>query len=151
MSIAITQFTIDWYDSVFALWQRCEGVGLSDADSRECIRSYLDRNPGMSFVAVAGGKVAGAVLAGHDGRRGYLHHLAVHTDFRRQGVGLKLVERCLSVLSDAGIRKCHVFIFNGNTDGASFWQSIGWTRRKDIGVTSIVIEQQLCGEERQIR
>ena len=86
MNIAISPFTIELYDSVLALWQKCEGVGLSDADSREGIQSYLDRNPWMSFVATVDGSVVGAILAGHDGRRGYIHHLAVHPDHRRQGL-----------------------------------------------------------------
>ncbi len=140
MNIAISPFTIELYDSVLALWQKCEGVGLSDADSREGIQSYLDRNPWMSFVATVDGSVVGAILAGHDGRRGYIHHLAVHPDHRRQGLARQLVDRCLTVLSDSGIQKCHIFIFNSNADGIAFWKSVGWTPRSDIGVISKTIE-----------
>ena len=68
MPLEIKQFGIDSYDSILALWKRCEGIGLSDADSRESIREYLERNPGMSFIATSGGAVIGGVLAGHDGR-----------------------------------------------------------------------------------
>ena len=75
------------YDKVLTLWRKSEGVGLSDADSNKSIHSYLKRNPGMSFVAKAEGKIVGAVLGGQDGRRGYIHHLAVRDDFRRQGIG----------------------------------------------------------------
>jgi putative acetyltransferase len=136
MKSAISPFTIEWYDSAIALWRQCEGVGLSSADSREGIRSYLERNPGMSFVATSGGSVVGAVLAGHDGRRGYIHHLAVHPDCRRKGLGRRLVDRCLAVLAGAGVRKCHIFIFNENTDGIKFWKSLGWVQRSDISVIS---------------
>ena len=80
MTFSISPLTIESYDAVLALWKQCEGVGLSDADSKEGIQRYLDRNPGMSFVATASGVVVGAVLAGHDGRRGYVHHLAVHQE-----------------------------------------------------------------------
>jgi len=55
MDTDISQFEIELYDDVFALWQQCEGVGLSDADSLANIQTYLDRNPGMSFVGVSGG------------------------------------------------------------------------------------------------
>ena len=136
MRIDILQFDIEFYDEVFALWQQCEGLGLSDADSRQNIQSYLDRNPGMSFVALSHGKVVGAVLAGHDGRRGYIHHLAVHPHYRRKGLARQLVERCLAVLADSGIQKCHLFIFNNNTDGIEFWKRIGWIHRSDISVVS---------------
>jgi ribosomal protein S18 acetylase RimI-like enzyme len=136
MNIDILPFDIESYDEVFALWQQCEGVGLSNADSPQNIRSYLDRNPGMSFVALSHGKVVGAVLAGHDGRRGYIHHLAVHPHYRRKGLGRQLVKRCLAVLADSGIQKCHLFIFNDNTGGVEFWKSIGWIHRSDISVVS---------------
>ena len=140
MNTEISTFTIDSYDDVLALWQQCEGVGLSDADSRKSIQAYLARNPGMSFVATVDGKTIGAILAGHDGRRGYIHHLAVHSSCRRQGLGLALVDKAISVLGAAGIQKAHIFIFNTNSDGISFWESIGWTRRTDIGVISRTIE-----------
>lgn len=146
MNIDISQFEIESYDDVLALWQQGRGVGLSDADSRENIQAYLDRNPGMSFVATAGGKVVGIVLAGHDGRRGYIHHLAVHPDCRRQGIGCRLVDRCLTVLADSGIHKCHIFIFNNNADGIAFWKSVGWTHRSDIGVISKIIEPVTGGD-----
>lgn len=140
MKIEISQFTVESYDDVIALWQQCEGIGLSEADSRESIKAYLDRNPGMSFVALSDGKVVGAVLGGHDGRRGYIHHLAVVPGCRRQGLARQLAEHCLAALADAGIQKCHIFIFNSNTDGIAFWKAIGWTLRSDIGVISKTIK-----------
>jgi ribosomal protein S18 acetylase RimI-like enzyme len=134
--MTISPFTIDVYDQVIDLWQQAEGVGLSSADSRESIQAYLERNPGMSFFAEQDGMLVGAVLSGHDGRRGYIHHLAVHPDYRRQGLGRQLVDRCLVALQEVGIQKCHLFIFNTNLEGIGFWESIGWTKRADIGVMS---------------
>jgi len=140
MNIDISPFEIKFYDDVFALWQQCEGIGLSEADSRQNIQLYLDRNPGMSFVAISEGKIVGIVLAGHDGRRGYIHHLAVHSHCRRKGLARQLVGRCLAVLADSGIRKCHLFIFNDNANGIEFWKSMGWIQRTDISVISKNIE-----------
>jgi putative acetyltransferase len=134
--IEIHPFTMDAYDRVFALWQQCEGVGLSEADSPASIQAYLDRNPGMSFIATAGGTVVGAVLCGHDGRRGYIHHLAVHPQSRRRSVGRRLVDQCLSALRRTGVQKCHIFVFNQNQDGIAFWKSVGWTPRGDISLLS---------------
>jgi N-acetylglutamate synthase len=132
----IRVMTIGDYADVLDLWQTSEGVGLSDSDSRENIQQYLDRNSGMSFVALMDDKVVGAILAGHDGRRGYIYHLAVNPDFRRQGIGRNLVERCIKIMAESGIKKCHLFIFNENTEGMAFWESIGWSPRSDIGVIS---------------
>lgn len=136
MAYYITQFTIESYDDVYSLWQNTEGIGLSDSDTKESISAYLLRNPGMSFVAEMDGQIVGAVLCGHDGRRGYVHHLAVRKDFQNQGLGRQLVEKCLSVLQKIGIKKCHLFIFNNNSGGIDFWKSMGWTQRSDISIIS---------------
>ena len=71
----ITPFKMRFYEEVFALWQQCEGVGITESDSRDNVQAYLRRNPGLSFVALSSGRIVGAILAGHDGRRGYLNHL----------------------------------------------------------------------------
>jgi putative acetyltransferase len=136
MNIEIHPFTMDAYERVFALWQQCGGIGLSEADSPANIQAYLARNPGMSFIAVSDGAVVGAALCGHDGRRGYLHHLAVHPQARRRSVGRRLADQCLHALQRAGIEKCHIFVFNHNEEGIAFWKSVGWTPRSDIGLIS---------------
>jgi putative acetyltransferase len=94
----------------------------------------------LSFVAVGDGGIVGAVLAGHDGRRGYIHHLAVHPDWRRHGIGRRLIDRCLGALRDAGINKCHTFVFRDNPGGIAFWKSLGWTPRTDLGLLSRTTE-----------
>jgi putative acetyltransferase len=139
MSITISRFTIDAYEEVISLWKDCEGIGLSDADSKEGIQKQLERNPGISFVAHENSKLVGAVLCGNDGRRGYIHHLGVPQDYRRQGIARALIIKCLSKLQSVGIQKCHTFVFNDNFAGVNFWKNIGWTQRKDIGVLSKVL------------
>jgi N-acetylglutamate synthase len=136
----IREMTIGDYAEVFDLWHRSEGVGLSDGDSRENIQQYLDRNPGMSFVALMDNNIVGAVLAGHDGRRGYIYHLAVDSHHRKQGIGRNLVDHCVNVMAESGIKKCHIFIFNENAAGIAFWKSIEWSPRSDISVISKNIE-----------
>lgn len=136
MSVKIIPFTIEFYDKVYGLWSGCDGVGLSNADSRENVEKYLLRNPGMSSIAVVDGRVVGAVLAGHDGRRGYIHHLAVSDGYRRNGIGRMLVEECLLQCKKNDLAKCHIFIFRDNSAGESFWKSIGWTLRDDLHIVS---------------
>ena len=86
-----------------------------------------------------GDDLIGAVLSGHDGRRGYIHHLAVRTDWRGSGIGRGLVDRCLQALEEAGIQKCHLFIYTDNKNGMAFWQSVGWTARAELRVVSKMI------------
>lgn len=120
------------YDAVLELMQNTPGISLRDADSREATARYLARNPQMSFVAEAEGRVIACVMCGHDGRRGYLQHLLVLPDYRRQGIAQALVERCLSALEQQGIHKCHLDVFKTNTHAAEYWQGQGWTLRTDI-------------------
>ncbi len=136
LTVTISRFNISDYEEVYHLWQSCSGIGLSSADSAENIAAYLERNPGMSFIARAEQMIVGAILGGHDGRRGYIHHLAVRDDYRRQGIGKQLVEHCLNRLSEEGMQKCHLFIFHENYSGIAFWQDCGWTFRQDIRVMS---------------
>ena len=140
MQIKISTFAIELYERVFKLWKQSDGVGLGDSDSKENIEFFLERNPGLSFVAELNGELVGVVLAGHDGRRGYIHHLAVSASHRGKGTGRFLVDRCLGGLKAAGILKCHIFMFNNNYIGQKFWESIGWSHRNDICVISKLID-----------
>ena len=140
MSFTIRQMTTGDYDEAMALWGSREGVGLNEADERGEIERYLRANAGMSFVAVADGRVVGAVLGGADGRRGYLHHLAVAASHGRSGLGRALVDRCLQALRAAGMRKCHVHVFASNVEARNFWAATGWQLRDDLVVVSKTME-----------
>jgi ribosomal protein S18 acetylase RimI-like enzyme len=136
----IAEMTINDYAQVFALWQSIEGIGLhDDEDSMQGIAKYLARNSGLSFVARDAGKLVGAVLCGHDGRRGYLHHLAVKPEYRNKGIGRAIVEHVMSKLEKAGIKKCHIFVFADNSGGRRFWKRIGWNEREDLRIMSYSI------------
>lgn len=133
--VRLRQLRLCDYDAVAALWRGTPGIGLDDeCDSRCGIARYLRRNPGLSFVASAGDCVVGAVLCGHDGRRGYLHHLTVAPAWRGKGVGAALVAVCLTALGRRGIPKCNIFLFKANRRGRAFWQHIGWRLRTDLQV-----------------
>ena len=136
MGIELKEMTIQDYDQVLALWRGSEGIGLSDADSKESIKRFLGRNPGLSFIAVDGDQLVGAALCGHDGRRGYIHHLAVRPSHRRQGIGRSLVGRCMYALLRIGIGKCHLFVFDDNQEAIAFWEKVGYTQRVELMMMS---------------
>jgi len=118
---------------VIQFWQGMEGIGLNESDSYSALSFYLQRNPGLSWVARNKDReLIGAVLCGHDGRRGYLHHLAVAQDYRSKGIGRALVERCLSSLRELKILKGNVFLFSHNPEGQRFWKAMGWKKREDL-------------------
>jgi putative acetyltransferase len=136
----VRSFRIEDFDAVIALWQRTEGVGLNESDTRRAITAFLRRNPRLSFVAEQGGRIIGAVLCGHDGRRGYLHHLAVSKRHRRRGIGRRLVNACLAKLRKAGIQKCNIFIFANNAAGMKFWTHTGWSLRTELRLMQIRLD-----------
>lgn len=132
--------TMRHYEPVYALWQASPGIVLTRSDSRERIEAFLRRNPGLSHVAMVQEKLVGAVLCGHDGRRGYLHHLAVAAAYRGRGIGRALVEICLRRLREQGIEKCHIFVMQDNPEGIAFWERIGWIDRTELKIMSYVLQ-----------
>ena len=128
----INEYTIDRYDEVFALMRRTPGVSVRDADSKEAVECYLLRNPGLSFIAEAEGRIVGCAMSGHDGRRGYLQHVIVDEAYRGRGIAYNLVTRCLDRLEAAGIVKTHLDVFVTNDLANRYWRRSGWTLRDDI-------------------
>jgi putative acetyltransferase len=129
---AIEEMTPRDLDDAMQLWRRSEGVHVSLGDERAALEAYLRRSPGLSLVARSRGEIVATVLSGHDGRRGYLHHLAVAPSCRRRGIARALVGECLERLRGAGIRRCHAVVFADNEGGRRFWEAIGWTPRPDL-------------------
>ena len=132
----IREMKAEDYEEVYAMWQITTKRALSKADSKEGILKYLARNPGMSQVAVIDGKIVGTVLAGHDGRRGFIHHMAVMPRYRRHGIGHKLAQTAIDKIQAEGIDKTHIFCYQNNETGQSFWKNFGFKRRNDVFVYS---------------
>jgi N-acetylglutamate synthase len=133
------------HPAVMALWSASEGVRVSPGDSESELAAFLRRNPGLSLVAVEGTvpaeRVVGSALCGHDGRRGYIYHLAVATSHRGRGLGRALVAACLVGLAREGIRRAQVSVFATNEGGRAFWARLGGQLRVDLAVFSIPLEQ----------
>ena len=129
----IRQMKIDDYARVYQLWINTKGMGLNDIDdSQQGIARMLERNPTLSFVAEADKKIVGVIIAGQDGRRGYIYHTAVHQDYRHQRIAQKLVRSVLNQMEALIISKVGLFIFQDNYIGNEFWQNIGFNVRRDI-------------------
>jgi N-acetylglutamate synthase len=137
---AIALMTIEHYDEVYLLWRNTDGVGLSNADSKENIVKFLKRNVGLSFIAIIDTTIVGSILGSHDGRRGYIHHLTVHENHRHNGIGKVLVENCLKRFKEIGLHKTHVFVFKNNENAIKFWEKINYSVRNDLVMMSLDIE-----------
>ncbi|NLT12563.1 MAG: GNAT family N-acetyltransferase [Clostridiaceae bacterium] len=125
--------TISDYCEVHALWLATPGLGLNAADDAlEGIEKYLERNPNTCFVAIINKKIVGVILAGHDGRRGFIYHMSVSLESRRQGIGEQLLNAALDALRDEGILKVALVTLANNKIGNQFWEKQGFTSRDDL-------------------
>lgn len=144
--IRLREMKITDYNHMIELWEHTEGMWLSEADSLPHIQKYIERNPNCCFVAeeqLADQTtiLAGTLLAGHDGRRGYMYHLAVSPPYRGQQIAKQLLEQSMNGLLSAGIDKCHIFVMATNVAGQQFWSANGWEKRDSFYVFSKDVPQ----------
>ena len=138
----IRVMTINDYKQVAALWHSIEGFGIrSIDDSREGVELFLRRNPTTSVVAVESDRIVGAILCGHDGRRGCLYHVCVAKDHRKQGIGQEMVAFCMEALKKEKINKVSLIAFTSNAVGNAFWNSLGWTKREDLNYYDFTLNE----------
>ncbi len=131
--IDIRVMKIEDYDKVHELWMSIHGFGIrSMDDSKEGIEKFLKRNPATSVVATEGDRVVGAILCGHDGRRGCFYHVCVADDMRKHGIGKRMAEFANARLKDEGINKVSLIAFKSNTIGNEFWKAMKYTFREDL-------------------
>ena len=139
----IRQMKIEDYEEVYHLWKRIRGFGIrSMDDSREGVERFLKRNPTTSVVAEENGKIVGAILCGHDGRRGCLYHVCVDEAFRRHGIGKAMVVKTMEALKEERINKVCLIAFTSNDVGNAFWNTIGWTKREDMNYYDFVLNAE---------
>lgn len=139
------------YDAVRALWMTIRGFGIRALDdSREDVVRFIRRNPTTSVVAKADGRVIGSILCGSDGRQGALYHVCVAEEFRRQGIGTRMVGYCMQQLKALGINKVGLIAFTKNGGGNAFWKQIGW-KKVDVNYYEFVLNAEnithFIGEE----
>lgn len=143
MEATVRSMTIEDYPAVRALWHSIKGFGIRSIDDAEAgVSRFLLRNPGVSVVAERDGKIIGAILCGHDGRRGCLYHVCVKEECRRQGIGKAMVVFCMEALKKEQINKVSLIAFTKNDVGNAFWKEIGWTRREDLNYYDFVLNEE---------
>ena len=150
--VRIQPMTVDDYDEVRALWMTISGFGIRTLDDSPAdIRRFILRNPTTSVVARVGNRIVGSILCGSDGRQGSLYHVCVAREYRRRGIGTKMVGYCMQQLKLMGINKVSLIAFIRNDAGNAFWKQIGWTRKTDVNYYEFIRNQenitQFIGED----
>lgn len=139
----VRTMTIEDYAGVYALWMSIKGFAIrSIDDSRVGVERFIKRNPTTSVVAEENGEIVGAILCGHDGRRGCLYHVCVREDCRMRGIGKAMVVQCMEKLKEEQISKVSLIAFTVNDIGNAFWRRIGWTKREDLNYYDFVLNEE---------
>lgn len=143
MDYKLRSMRVEDYEAVKELWLTIKGFAIrSIDDSYEGVKRFLERNPKTSVVAEYKGRIIGAILCGHDGRRGCLYHVCVHEDFRRRGIGRSMVVYCINALEQERISNVTLIAFTNNDIGNAFWNEIGWRRRQDLNNYDLVLNRE---------
>ncbi len=131
------------YDRVYRLWCGIKGFGIrSMDDSKEGVEKFLQRNPATSVVAEENGEIVGAILCGHDGRRGCFYHVCVKESHRKHGIGKKMAAAAMQALKEEGINKVSLIAFKSNRGGNRFWRKVGWTFREDLNYYDFTLNEK---------
>ncbi len=138
--LTIRTMQIGDYESVYGLWTKIRGLGIrSIDDSKEGIARFIRRNPTTSIVAEADGGIVGAILCGHDGRRGCFYHVCVKEGYRKRGIGKAMA---VAAMKAERINKVCLIAFADNEGGNEFWKRVGWTKRCDLNYYDFTLNEE---------
>lgn len=122
---------IEDYEQVYKLWQATEII-IKNSDQKDEIERMIKRNPYTCLVGVENSKIISVVMGGFDGRRGYVHHLAVKPEKQGQGLGKAMMDELMKRFEDLKVIKVHLFVEENNKEVKDFYRNIGFKERTDL-------------------
>ncbi|MBY8985384.1 MAG: GNAT family N-acetyltransferase [Candidatus Lokiarchaeota archaeon] len=137
----IEKFSMKFYEEVIQLWKNA-GISVGSSDSKNEIERMLNRNPDLFLIGKIKDQIISVVMGGFDGRRGYVHHLAVDPTFQKKGYGRKIMNRLNEIFHQKGVHKVHLFIERHNKEVVDFYQNLGWEIRKDLTMMSYIPDEK---------
>ena len=138
----IEKFTIELYEEIVMLWRKA-GISVGSSDTREELERVLQRNPNLFLIGKLDNIVIGVVIGGFDGRRGYVHHLAIDPDYQKKGYGKMIMDELIEKFRKIGVHKIHLFIEKYNKNAIEFYRNLGWDIRDDLIMMSYVPDKNL--------
>jgi ribosomal protein S18 acetylase RimI-like enzyme len=124
MAIDIRPAVPDDIVAVLALWR--DHAAPTTTDDAQAVAALMDRDPGALLVAEAKGRVVGTVIAGWDGWRGSVYRIAVDPEYRRQGLGRRLLDQAEHRLREVGARRMHAIVVGNDDRAVGFWRASDW-------------------------
>jgi len=122
---------IEDYEQVYRLWKSTDII-IKSSDQKEEIQRMLKKNPDTCLVGIENSKIISVVLGGFDGRRGYVHHLAVKPEKQGQGLGKAMMDELMNRFEELKVIKVHLFVEENNKEVKDFYRNIGFKERTDL-------------------
>jgi ribosomal protein S18 acetylase RimI-like enzyme len=138
----IEKFSIKYYNDIVHLWKKA-GISVGSSDSKKEIERMLERNPNLFLIGKIEEKIIAVVMGGYDGRRGYIHHLAVDPVHQKKGYGKYILDDLVKEFRKAGVHKIHLFIEKQNQAVVDFYTNLDWEIREDLIMMSFIPDKSL--------
>jgi ribosomal protein S18 acetylase RimI-like enzyme len=126
------------HDAVVALWRESFPDAPPRNDPVRDIARKLGVQPELFLVAVVDGRIAGSVMAGYDGHRGWVHLVAVDPRYRRRGVGSALMRRAEALLDAMGCPKLNLQVRPTTPEIVGFYESLGFEVEERISMGKVL-------------
>lgn len=118
---------------VVALWERA-GLTRPWNDPRKDIARKLVVQPELFFVLLVDDRIAGTLMAGYEGHRGWMNYLAVDPGMQRRGYGRLLVEHAERALGERGCPKINLQVRAGNGNAIAFYRKLGYVEDEVVSL-----------------
>ncbi len=138
----IEKFSLKFYEEIIELWRKA-GISVGSTDTKEELKKILERNPQLFLVGKLDDIIISVVIGGFDGRRGYVHHLAVDPEHQKKGYGKLIMSKLMDEFLKLRVHKVHLFIEKYNKEVVEFYQNLGWEIRDDLIMMSYVPDKSL--------
>ena len=142
IKMKIEKFTIEYYDEIVELWRKA-GIEVVSSDTIDEVTRVLSRNPDLFLIGKINDEVIAVVMGAFDGRRGYVHHLAVAPDYQKMGYGKIIMEVLIEQFRAMSVHKVHLFIEKSNKSTVEFYSNLGWDVREDLIMMSYVPDKKI--------
>jgi ribosomal protein S18 acetylase RimI-like enzyme len=133
--LSILTYADRHFDGVAALWSEAFPNDSSWNAASASIPEKLRIQPDLLLVAVESDLVAGSIMAGYDGHRGWISRIAVLKSHRLKGVGQALVHEAEKRLSDLGCTKINLQVVASNAGVLGFYRSLGYEVEERISMS----------------
>jgi N-acetylglutamate synthase len=138
----LEKLSIKDYDRILEIWKKTE-LSVGSSDTKKQVKRMIERNPKLCFVGKVDNKIVGVVMGGFDGRRGYVHHLAIDPNYQNKGFGKLMMEKLMERFKKLKVHKVHLFVEKRNEKVINFYNNLGWNLRDDLIMMSYVPDHKI--------